>query len=665
MNKNSLIEKGYFGKELPPCFTTVEYSKHFEAIITEVANKSPNEISRIFTQIDSDTTIGDKEEAKKKAKKAFQNTLKASSCVEYSIPKIGYSRQLISIPNPLQQGRLVLKIHENITKFVEVYDKSRISTTKPREETNTEQGKRAITHDSYSLFKEKGIINSFDKIYLLKADISKYYASIYTHVIPWAFEGKESYKHNRSLHDKDPLKQQYFSDKIDTLLRECQSEHSKGIPIGPDTSLMIAEIIGCTIDNELTIKLTKQKIKYLAYRYYDDYFLFFHSHSDAEKALAILQKILQEFELQANTEKTEIKKLPYSYESEWSIKLKSFNFRHTFDEQKKDIWNYFALAFKYASENTKDSVLKLALNKFNYVRIEPQNWEIFEALLVKVGLTEPATLQQISKILITYKSLITKKERIKGFIIELINQHSEVGHDYEITWALWIAKMFNINLSKNEFEKVINSNSVTATLVVLDLLQSKSFTINISKVEEKIASYSLTDKNWLLVYESILKGWITDAHNIVENSFFFKMLKDKNVFFYDINAKHEPLKVQRSYFKKISRKIEQVEKSLKKVQQKGLKLNKQLTENISKTKQLIEFAKQASSKTEVQEKLTATETQINELINQVQGIYAEQKESENRRLYWALTERLKELGILTVKEVNNQEKELLFDSDYL
>ena len=76
-----------------------------------------------------------------------------------------------------------------------------------------------------------------------------------------------------------------------------------GLPIGPDTSHVIAEAISTAVDTLLRISL---KFWPAGFRYVDDYYLFFPTIADAEAALAALSKGLKEFELQINFEKTHI-----------------------------------------------------------------------------------------------------------------------------------------------------------------------------------------------------------------------------------------------------------------------------------------------------------------------------------------------------------------------
>lgn len=75
-----------------------------------------------------------------------------------------------------------------------------------------------------------------------------------------------------------------------------------GLPIGPDTSHIIAEAIATSVDLELKKRLKSWPA---GFRYVDDYFLFFGSSVEADAALAALSRALEDFELQINLRRQE------------------------------------------------------------------------------------------------------------------------------------------------------------------------------------------------------------------------------------------------------------------------------------------------------------------------------------------------------------------------
>ena len=73
-----------------------------------------------------------------------------------------------------------------------------------------------------------------------------------------------------------------------------------GIPIGCDTSLVLAECILARVEEGLRQRLGQVR----GFRYSDDFELLFRSASEAEAGLGALQEVLSQYELSVNPRKT-------------------------------------------------------------------------------------------------------------------------------------------------------------------------------------------------------------------------------------------------------------------------------------------------------------------------------------------------------------------------
>jgi len=133
MTTEELLNKGYFPKELPPCFFTELLSKRFNEI------KSDLETNKAVCQTNFENTANSIEgldanqlnEEKIKLRQIFKNRLNFSECGHFSIPKPGIARNIIKIPNPLHQGKLSDTIATNYLIIEQLYNDSNLSTTKP------------------------------------------------------------------------------------------------------------------------------------------------------------------------------------------------------------------------------------------------------------------------------------------------------------------------------------------------------------------------------------------------------------------------------------------------------------------------------------------------------------------------------------------------------
>ncbi len=495
MNIEELIGKGYFPIELPPAFNT---------------KKLGDNASLLKTHFDS---------LNKSEKKKYRETISSV----FSTPKVGLSRRLMGIPNPIHQIELCSVIMDNWDNIQDIFEKSSISASSPIDD---ETGERALTTKlSFGEFKDTCLEDSFDKKFELKTDISKYYPNIYTHSIPWAIHTKEIAK---APENRNNFK--LYGNLLDKAIRGSQSGQTKGIPIGPDTSRVISEILGCTFDHFL-----QEKFSLTGFRFVDDCYFYFNSQAEAERVFKFFQSLLTDYSLDINEQKTEIKKLPYPFVSDWSVQLATFYIRHNEKGQKTDIKNFVSLAFKLTLENPNDSVLKFAIRKLIYSKIFKSNWHFFESLLFKIGISEPVTLPDICRFLLTYKKWVNKR-RLKKFIHQIIDDHIYRGHHYEVAWALWIAKSFKVKINKPQAKEIFESSDIISIIIAFDLLQNNLIdkSIETDHLKNEFTEDGLINDWWLLVYEATFKGWITpNNQNLISESPYFSKLKDENVFFYD------------------------------------------------------------------------------------------------------------------------------------
>lgn len=507
MNETELLRKGYFPKELPPPFQTELYSSKLKDI-----NKDWKKVNVEIEKI------------AKAQRNCFKEKFRESKWVVHSIPKVGFSRRLLGIPNPYHQSILSKTISDKWTEIKEIYNKSNISKSIP---VTDDSGNRALKFKStFGEFKKACIINSFDKTFEVKTDVSRYYGTLYTHVIPWAIHTKIVAKTKR----RDFT---LLGNILDKNLRESNSGQTFGIPIGPDTSLVIAEIIGCTLDAIIQNKFKKSSIQ--GFRFVDDYYIYCENQSDSEKVFKFIQSLFTEYQLDINEEKTKISKSPYELDSDWAIELGSFVIRKHPKSQPKDIERFVSLAFKHANANKKDSVLNFAISVLKFLKVNNESWELFQALIFKIALAEPVTLPIVAKILVNYCSKVDKL-KVKSITEIIIKEHSPKGHDFEVAWALWLCKEFQIKLKDKIAELVFNSNDVISILIALDLKSQGNINSNVStkNIEIELTEDSLMGDKWLLTYEAITKNWLpTPSDNPIASNEYFNILSNHKIQFYD------------------------------------------------------------------------------------------------------------------------------------
>ena len=342
------------------------------------------------------------------------------------------------------------------------------------------------------------------KKYLLKTDIVNYYNSIYTHSIPWALDGKQVAKSNQTSSS--------LGNRLDKFVRDCQFRQTTGIPIGPDTSFLLSEILLSTVDMKIMGKLSKIK-NFKGFRYMDDYEFCFSNYQDSEFALNQIDSALSEFELGLNSRKTIIKKLPALLEDNWVRDLRIFEFRKNLRAQRNDIISYFNKAFGLAEEYPDKSVLRYAIAKFRSIKIDKYAWQLLQDLLLNCVSCEPGTIQYVLEQFIKFSNSgysINLKEL--GYVLnDQINTHAPLNHGSEVAWALWGAIVFEIPLHSNASEMVSEMDDSIVALLALDAEQRGFFEkeLNKNNWSQCLNQEGLYGDKWILSYEANINNWIS------------------------------------------------------------------------------------------------------------------------------------------------------------
>jgi len=487
-----LLSRGYFpSEELPPAFNTLELGKRFRKIDQYLARIS----------------------------KDFMQAHKRSLYCKFSFPRRGFARRNFNIPNPLHFIILVKSIFKNRRSIERILSLSKYSIF-----LNDRLWK------DWEEFKKERFIASQEYIFELKTDISRYFPTIYTHIIPWVVHGKQKAKSQQK-------NSRLWGNIVDMNVRNLQDGQTMGIPVGPHVSRIIAELIGCEIDRRLAKKFSRGTIQ--AFRWIDDYFFYFPEEQMGEEILKTLQGILYEFNLEINHEKTSIVKFPFGFdlEPEWIIALRAFKFRKYIIEQENDIKDFFSTALNYAKTLPGEPIMKYALKKLRNTKINKANWSYFESWLLKVMLYDPLTLPEILKIFLLNQTRIDRS-KIKRAVEKLIELSVRKRNNFEVAWGLWIAKSLKITVDSNLIQQIFLSEDPVSILVALDLVNSKltmkPLTKEIGDLSRSIDGASLYGDLWLLAYEGVLRGWLkpTDP-DLLKHDEFFKILKANRISFYD------------------------------------------------------------------------------------------------------------------------------------
>lgn len=493
-----IIERGYFPKELPPLFSSKSLAHNFH-------------------------TIPESKE-------------KDSHCLRYSYSKYATVSRTLSIPNPAHFCPLAKQIAQDWPELQQFCSLSPFSKTTPKEDNN-----RAITWATpLDKIAELRVEQRVGARYVLQADVSEFYSSIYTHTIPWALDGKDKAKSSRN---KKKLIKTLKGNLLDCLSRNIQSAQTVGIPIGPDTSLPIGELILTAVDRLVKSHLDKCKLV-RGFRFVDDYEFVCNSIVDAEFILNILQNALGEYELHINPRKTRILELPNIFDTPWVQDLATFQL----ESEKPDVLHsqiirYFNRAFELTKDNPGEPVLKYAVRRVSEIdcKTTSEVAQLLQRLLFQAAVVDPGTLHTALYITFEHRKqgLSIDKEAIKRALTAIICRHSVLQHGGDIAWVLWGAVVFDIKLEEDAICELEHLTDPIAILMAL-FADSKGKCVRKPKQaawEQIVTKGELFESRWLVAYEAVGQDWFPKIiKDPAESDPFFAEARKKGVKFINSSA---------------------------------------------------------------------------------------------------------------------------------
>ncbi len=517
--RNALLSRGYFPKELPLVFTTENFGNHSGEILAEWKKNSVYKVSF--------KSLG-RTPSNKKRRNAYKYDLTAAEAEVFSKPKRGYERRNIHITHPVPQALLVSELSENWVKVQKWLSRQEFSEDEIR---ISNQYERSIKGINFGLHRAKTAYLEATSDWLIKTDITRFYPSIYTHSIPWAAYGKEKVKKNMGYYKGS------LADRLDGLVRSCNRNQTIGIPIGPETSRIIAEIISVRIDADFK-NLNKDRPSISVDRLQDDWVVGVETLEQAEDVLSQISRIYRSFGLDINGSKTSIEHIIAAKQATWLSEIGAFLSHRRGALQGTRLREFLTLCLRLQSEHQSDPVLNYALSVVENKRVAKNDVETMESFLLKATVVSPKSMDQICRIILNlqHNTKDVSVKRVNERFVRLAERNLEKGHIFEVIWLLYTLRGLKSPVtSKVICECAEHTPSSALALVLLDMKDKGLGLGKLPKAEwEALMSEDnvRSDWTWLLGYEGFRHGWLQDTKNLM-NGPFFKPMVDRNIAFYD------------------------------------------------------------------------------------------------------------------------------------
>lgn len=493
--RNRFLTRGLFPKELPPAFGSQQYARAVAG-----AGYAPP---------------------------GFPAQQISSSMCQHSLARAGGVRRLLSIPNPISYLALAIEVAQGWDDIRRHLATSDIAASRPV--LRGTMGRAAAPTSRFNTLPTLRAQSRRHARYILLADVAEYYRTLYTHSIPWALHTKAVGHQPANFNNV-----QLLGVRIDKAVQKCQDRQTNGIPIGPDTSFVIGEIILAAADQEIMNTVHPMS----ALRFYDDYELIFEKYSEAEEALAALHAALSEYNLQLNAQKTGIFPVPMPLDHPWRDPIRRYEFGTTDQTKQTSLLGYFDLVFSLKQAHPNDAVVGYAISRLESLEFEDASWNTVQDLLFQTMSIEPTSLQQVAAAFARahaqhHQIDLAELGRAIAFVI---SQHAPQGHGSEVAWAVWMTLSFSCTIDD---ARAINAlgrmNDSTVAVLALDA-HNRGFLpgLDLHYWSALMTTSELYGPHWLLNYEARVRNWLGTLgggdHVVADAPFNF--LRNQGVRFY-------------------------------------------------------------------------------------------------------------------------------------
>lgn len=409
----------------------------------------------------------------------------------------GFPRQM-GIPNPMAYQRLCKELSEHWvdlqTHFHQYTDSqqhiiSRIHIRKRKES-------QILFEMSYENWKEDGTPEDdlpLGNHFVVHADISTCFPSIYTHSLCWAIVGKEQAKSDRKSG---------WHNNIDKLCQNMRNGETHGLMIGPHASNLLSEIILVVID----AKLYARGWRFI--RNIDDYTCFVHNCDDAQKFINDLIYELKQFDLPLNHKKTSVESLPVPSVEHWVNKLNTFHSIPSRGEiNYKRVKAFFDLAItSMRTNNGNAAALKYVIKVLSGAELTENAKQLFVKKSMELAIAYPYLLHIMDQYVFSMGYCNTTE--IDKFANTLFSEASEQNNAEGVYYAIYFAIKYHFEISGIQAVSMVNHDSCLVRLFAMLYYKKRSDlqAMKLFRDDAKRLATTDMDKWWIYVYETLTYG---------------------------------------------------------------------------------------------------------------------------------------------------------------
>lgn len=470
-----LLAHGFFAEKLPPVFTAVPFFNYCQTLSAPFEAGWNEYITfRVMRNI--------------------------------SIPR------LMGIPNPFKYQKVCSALRDNWDKlrahFHSQTDGQRYCVS--RIHIRKEYGEKNIFKMNYKNWRVDGnpeldLLIHGNKVsrFIVQADISTCFPSIYTHSIPWALKGKEKAK--QKIHDNT------WYNSIDRVCSDMRNGETHGLLIGPHASNLLSEIILTVVDKKLYDK---------GYRYVrniDDYDCYVDSFDAAQRFLRDLEEALREFDLPLNHRKTKVIELPIGVEKNWKHELSDLpKIGESGMAEYSQVNTFIDTALMLAVETGDFAVINYAIKKLKGIKLSHNGKKLAAKRFMHMAALYPYLLHLMEEYV--FKPYSVDPRDIKA-LSDTIYWDALKQNDYEsLCYSIYYAIRFDFALEEFENNFIEAQDYIIKSKDCLLLMMTWIYFMKqnkwkrsatqvkpLNKVAMELKKTDM-DRYWLFCYEALSWG---------------------------------------------------------------------------------------------------------------------------------------------------------------
>lgn len=468
-----LLDHGLFGDKIPPCFSSKG--------LASIADKSMSNLLDISNQ--------------KKTQKAIEGCvhdyIRYSALRDINIPRP------IGIPHPESYAIQALAIRQHWAQIQAHLQKPspQVSRVRIRHVGGGRIFEMNYKGEERFELEEIEIGWKTGAAFLVTADISLCFASIYTHSIPWALHTRDIAKKKRGTQDLP-------GNMIDKCTQAVRDGQTNGLLIGPHSSNLISEIILSEVDAVLLGKGYK-KLK----RFVDDYEFFADSYDEALRFQKDLSLALRDYELTINEKKTQIHPLPRPSRENWVRELNRF----ALPEQVirfSTVREFLDLALELAQQAGTSATINYAI-KMIPKRLNERAKRLYVAEAINLAITYPYLASIMDQNVFVRFNHVDIRPQIATFVDTLIRIGIQKVHPDSVVHAIFLALKYEIELEivRERWNEILELDDCLTTVLLLEYATKNQLTSVSSGIKKRSLSLKSsdpreTDRQWLLAYQT-------------------------------------------------------------------------------------------------------------------------------------------------------------------